>query len=551
MSLHVKRTALMILFLLNTVLADIQLINYQGFLKQNGKAVNADNQSMFFSIYPEAVNTGASSLWNETQLVNIQNGHFQVNLGAVTNTDSNPNNDLNEQLFEQSAHVSYYLEIIINGETLTPRQRITNTPFAMKAAVAENAETLNGKSAGELDQSLHVLNTSNPHGVTAAQIGALTTETDPTVPASIKDGISWEELSNIPSYLGNNGIQSSGNVGIGVSTPSEKLEVNGSIKLHSDNSSIIFEDGTTQKTAFTGSGPGSGLDADTLDGLHAEDIAAWSGTIIPQGSMIPLNRLQIGSYVNASYPDCDYILDGKSINIWRDKDGANSNLPTGYLHSSPIIISHTILLSSANPSSLYQWYQSGNPTNIDIKIQSSNISEVVNIQGEGIPIAISRQPISNSAILERVTIDLRFYEPAGIPKSYMIFQNGNADVNANWVCDEGDSPLLCRGVKNSEQNATLYDNGSGHPSAENPQYGAVELYDLGLTSARVTNNYLNDATTLSRISIKSVPGDVELVYGKDCNIGAISGLSLDSEAEIIIEKATFYCECFDKDNCNE
>ena len=44
-------------------------------------------------------------------------------------------------------------------------------------------------------------------------------------------------------------IISNGNIGIGTSTPSQKLSVGGNILLYSANSQIIFSDGTVQSTA--------------------------------------------------------------------------------------------------------------------------------------------------------------------------------------------------------------------------------------------------------------------------------------------------------------
>lgn len=49
-------------------------------------------------------------------------------------------------------------------------------------------------------------------------------------------------------------IDGSSNVGIGISSPSARLEVNGNLKLsNSSGASIIFQDGTVQSTAWTGS----------------------------------------------------------------------------------------------------------------------------------------------------------------------------------------------------------------------------------------------------------------------------------------------------------
>ena len=77
---------------------------------------------------------------------------------------------------------------------------ISGTPdlggYATTGAVAQVSSTL----------AVHASDTNNPHHVTAAQIGALTSETDPTVPswakASSKPGYSYSEISNTPDLSG-------------------------------------------------------------------------------------------------------------------------------------------------------------------------------------------------------------------------------------------------------------------------------------------------------------------------------------------------------------
>jgi len=191
------------------------LINYQGKLLQNGVPLTTVTPvSMTFKIFIEETDTGGSPIWMEYQDVDVVDGIYTVKLGVGTGTP------LDSSLFEDSGR-DYWLEVTVGTETLLPRQRLTSVIFALQA---ENAATLDGYTATELDQSAHVTSTDNPHNVTAAQIGAatmtdltwgnlsgipgdladgddvgITAEADPTVLASVKDGISWSEVTGIPA----------------------------------------------------------------------------------------------------------------------------------------------------------------------------------------------------------------------------------------------------------------------------------------------------------------------------------------------------------------
>ena len=82
------------------------------------------------------------------------------------------NTGLSAEVFTGDAR---YLQVEVHNsdtgtwEVLSPRLRLTSTAFALRAG---DAETLGGHEASELDQSSHVTDTSNPHHVTAAQVGA-------------------------------------------------------------------------------------------------------------------------------------------------------------------------------------------------------------------------------------------------------------------------------------------------------------------------------------------------------------------------------------------
>ena len=83
---------------------------------------------MAFRLYDAA--SGGSSLWEETQSVTVgDNGLFSVMLGEV-----NPMTGLD---FSQQ----YYLEITVEGETLSPRHKLSSAGYARRAEVAESVAT--------------------------------------------------------------------------------------------------------------------------------------------------------------------------------------------------------------------------------------------------------------------------------------------------------------------------------------------------------------------------------------------------------------------------
>jgi hypothetical protein len=123
--------------------------------------------------------TGGTQLYGETHSgVSLEDGVFNLLLGTgsvlVGSFDAN--------LF---ASQNRYLEVIVNTEVLIPRQPFSSVAYSLRseeseaaafAATAGDADTVDGSHAASLDQSAHVSDTANPHGVTAAQAGAATTD---------------------------------------------------------------------------------------------------------------------------------------------------------------------------------------------------------------------------------------------------------------------------------------------------------------------------------------------------------------------------------------
>jgi hypothetical protein len=214
--------------------------------------------------------------------------------------------DFNEAAFDGNL---YWLEVDVKPidvndfTTLTPRQEINPAPYAIYAktsgsstGVIKGTGTINYiakyfdpntliesviyESGGNIGigttsptAKLDVNGTAKAtafvgdgSGLTNLRAGA---ETDPTVDANVKDGVSWSELTEIPSgfaddidNVGSGGEDSDwtisgndmysavpGNVGIGTTSPAQKLDVNGTL--------AVVNDGTDEALAINAAGEGA------------------------------------------------------------------------------------------------------------------------------------------------------------------------------------------------------------------------------------------------------------------------------------------------------
>lgn len=110
-----------------------QLINYQGVLKDKttGNPITSSGLPMKFRIFD--AETGGTKLWEEAQTVAVEDGIYNVVLGSVTS--------LSIDIF---SYDDRWMEVEVNNEVLSPRQRITSVAYSLKA---EDAETLGGKTS--------------------------------------------------------------------------------------------------------------------------------------------------------------------------------------------------------------------------------------------------------------------------------------------------------------------------------------------------------------------------------------------------------------------
>ena len=131
-----------LLLSLSTMAAPPQTMNYQGVLKSATGVPFTGTKKITFKIYDVA--TGGTALWTETQpSVNVAKGQFSVTLGAGT-----PAVPL-ILAFDKS----YWLGVTVDSETveMAPRQPLTTAPYAFRAAVADNATSVDGQTLASLD----------------------------------------------------------------------------------------------------------------------------------------------------------------------------------------------------------------------------------------------------------------------------------------------------------------------------------------------------------------------------------------------------------------
>ncbi|GEM_PF-3870621 len=118
-----------------------KILQYQGKLTDaEGVALDGDHD-IVFRIYDEP--TGGTALWEEEHTsstghpVTIVNGLFDVTLGELT--------DLNIAFDD-----TYWIELEVDGEVLSPREMLVAVPYAFRAVVADTAYVV-GSGAVQTD----------------------------------------------------------------------------------------------------------------------------------------------------------------------------------------------------------------------------------------------------------------------------------------------------------------------------------------------------------------------------------------------------------------
>jgi len=261
-----------------------QLINFQGMLTDAAGTPISGNRTVEFRIYDSAL--GGALNWSETQTVTIDQGLFSVLLGSVTSIPLS--------LFNGGDR--YITMKVDTDPEMTPRKRLVSVGYAFYAYDGDKVDGYDASAfvrsidgvtpdAGDVDlvAGANVTITPNPgnHEITIAASGG----------GPVDDGDWTISGDNIYSSV-------SGNVGIGMTNPGEKLQVAGTI--HCTYGAIKFPDGTAQFTAayntsggIDGSGTAFYIPKFTGATTLGNSSIYQSGTSIGIGTTSPGAKLQV------------------------------------------------------------------------------------------------------------------------------------------------------------------------------------------------------------------------------------------------------------------
>ncbi len=185
------------------------IITYQGKLLEDGASVTT-TKAMSFTIYD--ADSGGTALYTAagtlptigTIMITPTAGIFSINLG---DTDTNT---LDPTIFSDNSEL--YLEIIVDGTTLSPRKRLTASPYAV------NSSYLNGVEATSTPQSTTYIPMSDIDGSFAFNTTTF--------------GGGYAQVGNVTNYYGETMYGFSAG-SLGTAMPG------GSLQLHGNTSTYI------------------------------------------------------------------------------------------------------------------------------------------------------------------------------------------------------------------------------------------------------------------------------------------------------------------------
>jgi hypothetical protein len=413
------RVALCLCLAVSASALPAQTINYQGYLTEPAGGPVEGTVSVTFAIYTAP--GGGVPLWTEMQSVDVQAGLFSTELG--TNTVGNP---LDPEWFD----VPLWLGIAVGTDTeMTPRRPFTAAASALNAS---EAQSLQGASAAELDQSDHVADAANPHAVTAAQTGAAQ-QTALDAESAARVAGDDAQAATLVTHAGMsaahhapyNDTQAVAAMGAQDDTnplhhtrytDAEAVTAMGSTGDANPLNHDRYEDASAVQAILAADGAGSTLDADTLDGLEPQNIAllATTGSAFPKE--VPLTGLQVGGVPVRlpPTPASDPVLIGDSFGVLFSVIGVTGGEPwTGDALRFQALPEHGEITLRYRypidlPSPLDDWLSSLFGGTADVREVEITIDDTVEFGFRATPAYVNRITLDDSPVpLIEETVGLR------------------------------------------------------------------------------------------------------------------------------------------------
>jgi len=320
----------MLVLFINSVLAIPKLISIQGKLtnKTNGDPIIGPVDISFGICSDQECNSQAWPTLGYEQHTNVPlaKGIFNVELGSVETLNLD---------FSQN----YWLWIEVNGEDFGETVNLASVGYAFRA---DDADQLQGKTESELSVS-HASTADSATdaqklgGKTESQLSVSHASTaDSATTAAEALNVDWTGIQNMPSgfsdnvddtgywtKLGNIIYYNTGNVGIGRTGPTEKLDVLGNIKAS----------GTICGSAGCVGDPVEGLWTQSGSNVYRSTGNVGIGTMFPSQKLhvsgnVKATKVGAGSFCDSNMANCKTIIELSDDNDWA-KSGNNVYKTTG------------------------------------------------------------------------------------------------------------------------------------------------------------------------------------------------------------------------------
>jgi len=509
-----------------------RLMNYQGKITdESGIGLNT-TVPMTFELYSSE--TGEDALWSETQTVTITKGFFSVILGLV-----------NEFPDSVDFSTQYWLQVVVDGESMSEREQLTSTPYSMRSAIADRgynpvySEIDTTRRSGDFrfragsgstisDESgainitignatlAQVLSAGN-NGL-GQQIKNIADPTDPqdAVTKEYADNIS-AEAGGVNTVTGGDALSNDGAV-IGDVILDVNID-NATIGIDGTNKLYVKDDGITTTQILNG----TISTADIGDGqITSAKIATES---VGSDELAPIPTLTPGEYDNAS------ITVNEDGRITLASDGAVSGLGGGGLSN---YIAKFTDASTVGNSDLYNsdgilamGTTSPDPSAMFV-LSSTNKGVLIPRMSETERNSIS-SPALGLQIFNTTTNCFNFWMGSSWRQWCGECDFANPTLGSNSpLCESSTLNLTATSISDATYSWT--GPGGFTSNAQNPSRSSITSSDAGEYTLRVTKDGCTGSPVSTVVTVNPLPGDAGTISGTSTVCQGQSGVSYSVSA---------------------